>query len=67
MSNYTARFTVTAEVIVHGVEADNEDAAADLAWATAQEHLSTLSVTSAQGVAVHADLDGIGADTVEPR
>ena len=64
MPRYKVKFSVPAEVVVY-LDEEDEDTAADVAWELAQQHLQTVSVPSALEVSVHADLDGIGADSVE--
>lgn len=59
---YLVEFTTTISVTVD-IEADDEDAAADLAWQPAQDYLDTVYGDS-RSVRAHASLDGIGASAV---
>jgi hypothetical protein len=63
--DYRVSFTVPCEVVVT-LSADDEETAADRAWELAQERLQTAAVPDAAGTTLHGDLDGIGADRVEP-
>ena len=65
MSTYQVTFDRVPLNLVVTVEADDEDAASDVAWKTAQEFLDTIHGDN-HGVQASADLDGIGADEVEP-
>lgn len=64
MSTYTARFSTTISLVVT-VEADDEDAAAEIAWEDAKTYLDT--VYGHRNVIADATLDGIGADKVEEQ
>lgn len=61
---YRVRFLLPAEVTVV-LDARDEEDAADRAWEAAQEHLQTFRPEGTPSVLLSADLDGIGAESVE--
>jgi hypothetical protein len=66
---YCATFETHLSITVL-LDAEDEDSAADAAWQAANAHLQTYpfarSTHDGATVLADADLDGIGADTVEP-
>lgn len=64
MGEFQVRFTVSAEVTVTVVAADDE-AAYEAAVPLIEEHLSTLYAPSPRGVVLEASIDGVGGDVEE--
>lgn len=66
MPEFKVYLRTQMEVVVK-IEADDEDAAADLAWPIAEAYTNTLnSRTGDQRIHdVNASFDGIGADEIE--
>jgi len=64
-SRYRVRFLVPAEVTIE-FDAADEDDAEDRSWPLAQAYLQSLMPQYGDGVAsISADLDGIGAESIE--
>lgn len=65
MSTYQVTFATTLNVTVT-IDADDEDAAADIAWDRAQEFADSIGTPpTPPGVRAEASFDGIGADDVQ--
>lgn len=64
MSTYRVSFYTKISLRVE-IDAEDEDAAADLAWEAAEDYLRTINGDPAHGVTADATLDGIGADDIE--
>lgn len=63
MPTFKCRYTVPMDLTVT-VDAVDEDAAEEASLDLAQEYLQTV-FGDRRGVYAHADLDGIGADSIE--
>ena len=65
-AEYQVTFQTNIEIVVT-IKSDDDDAAADAAWQVAQDYLWTLGTQTGDEriTSVNADLDGIGADSVE--
>lgn len=63
MTNYTVRYTVTAEVVVR-LAAETADQAEDQAWEIGEDYIDSLTPDN-RGASIHLTLDGLAASSVE--